>query len=70
MNGTITPKSADSIWSCTSCQAKHREVCVLIADMTQLADIAIIAEWVSIATQPNQLLTRKLVNVSIILFEA
>jgi hypothetical protein len=38
--------------------------------MIQLADIVIIAEWVSIATQPNQLLTKKLVNVSIILFGA
>jgi hypothetical protein len=34
----------------------------LIADMTQLA--------LSIATQPNQLLTKKLVNVNIIIFEA
>jgi hypothetical protein len=70
VNATITPENADSIWSCTSYQEKHREVCALTADMTQQADIAIIAEKVSIATQPNQLHTRKLVNVSIILFEA
>jgi hypothetical protein len=70
VDGTITPKSADSIWSCANYQAKHREVCVLTEDMTQLADIAIIAEWVSIATRPSQIHTKKLVNVSIIIFGA
>ncbi len=64
MNAKITPESADSIWSCPIYQEEHRE-----ADMI-LADIAIIAEWVSIATQPNQLHTRKLVIVSIIIFGA
>jgi hypothetical protein len=70
VNATITPESVNSIWSCANYQSKHREVYALTADMTQLADIVIIAEWVSIATRPSQIHTKKLANVSIIIFGA